>query len=169
MADGNGANEQIAGVAADAAECQRVSWHRFRPAPTAHGPLRRGSYTSRLVVATRLASALVFLVFGVGKFTNHGSELASFQTYGLPAPDAFVYVVGVVEVAGGVLLAISLAVTPAALALASDMIGAIVVSGIGRGETVSLTLAPALLVAMIFLLLVGTCKRRAGPLRRHRA
>jgi hypothetical protein len=37
-----------------------------------------------------------------------------------------------------------------------DMSGAIVVSGIGQGELVSLTLAPALLVAMIYLLRCGT-------------
>jgi putative oxidoreductase len=107
-----------------------------------------------LVIAIRLASAVVFVLFGVGKFTNHASELASFQGYGLPAPDAFVYAVGVVEVLGGVLLALGRLVRPAALVLAGDMVGAIAISGIARGETVSLTLAPALLVAMIFLLLV---------------
>src|SRR5690242_9237736 len=44
----------------------------------------------------RLAGGAVFVVFGAGKFTNHASELASFQRYGLPAADAFVYVIGVV-------------------------------------------------------------------------
>jgi putative oxidoreductase len=106
-----------------------------------------------LVIVVRLGSALVFVVFGIGKFTNHASELASFQGYGLPHPDAFVYAVGVVEVVGGVLLAIGRAIRAAALVLAGDMVGAIVVSGIARGETVSLTLAPVLLVAMLFLLL----------------
>jgi len=51
----------------------------------------------------------VFVVFGVGKFTNHASELASFHQYGLPAPDAFVYVIGVVELVGGVLLILGVA------------------------------------------------------------
>ena len=37
--------------------------------------------------------------------------------------------------------------------LAGDMIGAIVVSGVANGEIVSLTLAPALLIAMIVQLL----------------
>ena len=41
---------------------------------------------------------------------------------------------------------------PTALVLAGDMVGAIVVSGLARGEIISLTLAPALLVAMIFQL-----------------
>jgi uncharacterized membrane protein YphA (DoxX/SURF4 family) len=35
------------------------------------------------------------------------------------------------------------------------MIGAIVVSGVLRGEAVSLTLAPALLVAMVVLAVLG--------------
>ncbi len=103
-----------------------------------------------LVIAIRLASAVVFVLFGVGKFTNHASELASFQGYGLPAPDAFVYAVGVVEVVGGALLGLGVVVRPAAIVLAGDMVGAIAVSGIARGETVSLTLAPTLLVAMTF-------------------
>jgi putative oxidoreductase len=119
-----------------------------------------------------LASALVFVLFGVGKFTNHASELASFQGYGLPAPDAFVYAVGAVEVAGGVLLALGRLVRPAAFALAGDMVGAIAISGIARGETVSLTLAPALLVAMILLVFVvprpGSGVGRNGAARRHR-
>jgi len=95
------------------------------------------------------------LAFGVGKFANHASELASFRHYALPAPGAFVYAIGVVEIVGGALLALGLLVRPAAVALAGDMVGAIVVSGIGRSETVSLTLAPALLAAMIFLIWRG--------------
>jgi uncharacterized membrane protein YphA (DoxX/SURF4 family) len=44
---------------------------------------------------------------------------------------------------------------PAALVLAGDMIGAIVVSGLAKGELISLTLAPAELVAMLVLLWMG--------------
>jgi uncharacterized membrane protein YphA (DoxX/SURF4 family) len=101
--------------------------------------------------AVRWAAAVVLVIFGAGKFVNHASELASFRTYGLPIPDVFVYGVGVVELAGGALLATGRFVRLAAPVLAGDMVGAIIVSGIGRGENVSLTLAPALLVAMIFL------------------
>lgn len=154
MADPQRARDQIARCSADVERRRHAGW-------------QSGSYAKWMVIATRFVSALVFLVFGAGKFTNHASELASFQTYGLPVPDAFVYGVGVVEVAGGALLAVGLAVRPAALALAADMIGAIVVSGIGRGETVSLTLAPALLVAMLFLLLVGSRERSTWPFRRR--
>ncbi len=48
------------------------------------------------------------------------------------------------------------------------MIGAIVVSGLARGETVSLTLAPALLVATLALALGGPGRLSLdGSLTRH--
>ena len=108
-----------------------------------------------LAFAVRLAAGIVFFVFGVAKFTSHRSEVDSFESYGLPAPEAFTYAIGVIEVVGGLLLVLGLATRLAALILAGDMVGAIVVSGIGEGEAISLTLAPALLVAMVYLLWAG--------------
>jgi putative oxidoreductase len=108
-----------------------------------------------VVAVARVAAAVVFVVFGIGKFSAHAAEVASFEDYGLPSPDAFVYGVGVLELAGGLLLLVGLLTRPAALALAGDMIGAIVVSGIGESELVSLTLAPAELVVMLALLWTG--------------
>jgi putative oxidoreductase len=97
----------------------------------------------------------VFVVFGAGKFANHGAELASFRTYDVPAPEVFVLLIGVVELLGGALLIAGLLTRPAALVLAGDMAGAIVVSGIAKGEAVSLTVAPAELVLMLLLLWQG--------------
>jgi uncharacterized membrane protein YphA (DoxX/SURF4 family) len=119
----------------------------------------RHSSVVRLATSIRWAAAIVFVVFGAGKFVNHTSELASFRHYALPAPGAFVDFVGVLEIVGGLLLASGALVRLAALALAGDMVGAIVVSGVGRGEDISLTLAPALLIAMIFLIRVGAPDR----------
>lgn len=133
----------------------------------------RHSVTQRCATAIRWAAAIVFVVFGAGKFVNHASELASFRQYAVPAPDAFVYVIGVLEIVGGLLLASGVLVRLAALALAGDMVGAIVVSGLGRGEDVSLTLAPVLLVAMLFLIRVrapGSSRDRphsGGRWRQH--
>lgn len=98
---------------------------------------------------------MVFVAFGVGKFTSHASELASFRDYGLPAPGAFVYLIGVIEILGGALLVCGLGTRLASLVLAGNMVGAIVVSGLLRGEMISLTLAPALLLAMLMLLWYG--------------
>jgi putative oxidoreductase len=107
------------------------------------------------LTVTRWASGAIFVAFGAGKFVNHASETSSFQTYGLPWPSLFTDVIGVLELAGGVLLVLGLATRPVALALAADMVGAIVVSGILRGEDVSLTLAPLLLAAMVALVALG--------------
>jgi putative oxidoreductase len=121
--------------------------------------------TAALLV--RLCGGAVFVVFGVGKFTNHASEVASFHGYHLPSPDAFVYAIGAVELLGGALLIAGLATRIAALVLAGDMVGAIVVSGIGQGEAISLTLAPLELLGMLFLLRVGA--GRWALERRHMA
>ena len=109
----------------------------------------------RVLLVLRLLSGGVFVVFGIGKFVNHGSELASFKTYGLPAPEAFVVVIGVIELVGGLLLIAGHFTRPAALLLAGDMTGAILVSGLANGELISLTLAPAELVAMLVLTWMG--------------
>src|SRR6516164_467222 len=109
----------------------------------------------RLLLVLRLLSGGVFVVFGIGKFVNHSSELASFKAYGLPAPEAFVVLIGVVEFVGGLLLIAGVLTRPAALVLAGDMVGAIVVSGLAKEELISLTLAPAELVTMLVLLSMG--------------
>ena len=109
----------------------------------------------RRVALARWAAGVIFLVFGVAKFTDHAAELASFRHYPLPAPEVFVYLVGTVEIGGGLLLIMGLLTRLAALALAADMTGAIVVSGLARGELISLTLAPVLLVTMLGLIRVG--------------
>lgn len=105
----------------------------------------------RVLLLIRLVSGGVFVAFGAGKFVNHASELDSFRSYGLPAPEVFVVVIGVVELVGGALLIANRLVRTAALVLAADMAGAIVVSGIAKGEPISLTLAPAELIAMLAL------------------
>ena len=76
----------------------------------------------RAASAVRAASAIVLAVFGAGKFVEHASELASFRGYGLPAPDAFVYAIGVLEISGALLLAGGVLVQLATLALAGDMV-----------------------------------------------
>jgi uncharacterized membrane protein YphA (DoxX/SURF4 family) len=110
---------------------------------------------ARWLGGTRWVAAGIFLGFGVTKFAKHAAELASFRHYPLPAPGLFVYLVGALEIGGGLLLAAGLLTRLAALALAADMVGAVVVSGLARGEVISLTLAPLLLIAMIILIRFG--------------
>ena len=129
-----------------------VRWRAFAAAVVETRTLGTGP---KLLAGARWVAAIIFVSFGAAKFANHGAELASFRHYPLPAPGFFVYLAGVVEVVGGLLLAAGLVTRLAALALAGDMIGAIVVSGLARWEVISLTLAPMLLVAMIILIRSG--------------
>src|SRR2546426_432721 len=103
----------------------------------------------------RLVAGAIFVAFGVGKFTQHASEVTSFKTYGLPHADAFVYAIGIVEIGAGGPLIAGLAIRVAALVLAGDMVGAIILSGFKQGELISLTLAPAQLAVMLFVLWAG--------------
>ena len=80
-------------------------------------PSRRIARRDRVLLAVRLLSGGVFVGFGIGKFVNHAAELASFKTYGLPAPEAFVIVIGLFELAGGLLLMAGVLTRLAALCL----------------------------------------------------
>jgi putative oxidoreductase len=112
----------------------------------------------------RVAAGVVFVVFGVAKFSRHASEVDSFRQYGLPAPDAFVYAIGALEVVAGLMLIAGVLVWVAALTMAGNMTGAIVVSGLGEGEVVpSLTLAPALLAVMLAVLVTERPPWSAAP------
>jgi putative oxidoreductase len=104
----------------------------------------------------RRIAGVAFIVAGLPKFAFNAGEVSAFDRYGLPWPHAFVIVIGVVEIAGGILLLLGRATRPTALVLAAVMIGAIVVSGFGQGEVVpSLTVAPLLLAAMLYLVWAG--------------
>jgi uncharacterized membrane protein YphA (DoxX/SURF4 family) len=89
-------------------------------------------FRANAALLARLGAGAVFVAFGAGKFASHASEVASFHTYGLPSPDAFVYAIGVVEVLRGALLIAGLATRIASLVLSGDMLGAIIVSGLVR-------------------------------------
>jgi uncharacterized membrane protein YphA (DoxX/SURF4 family) len=132
----------------------------LRGTESQHARVKR---TMRLVltVCTRLVPAGVFVVFGADEFVSHGRNARSFALYGLPDPSLFSYAIGSLEIVGALALLCGIALLPAAVALAGDMVGAIVVSGIALGELVSLTLAPAMLVAMLTLIARELSDRRA--------
>ena len=100
-----------------------------------------------------VVSGAIFIVAGLVKFVFHHWELHAFREFGLPWPSALEILAGLLETAGGVLLMLRRLVVPTALLLAATMIVAIASSGIGHGDVIpSLTLAPALLIAMCFLI-----------------
>jgi uncharacterized membrane protein YphA (DoxX/SURF4 family) len=123
----------------------------------------------------RVLTGVIFIFAGLVKFVFHSWELHAFRTFGLPWPGALEILVGIVETAGGLLLVLRLLVAPVALVLVVTMAVAIGSSGIGHGDVVpSLTLAPMLLVALLFLLWravpCGAARwaRQALPLRDDR-
>jgi uncharacterized membrane protein YphA (DoxX/SURF4 family) len=103
-----------------------------------------------------IASGVIFVVAGLVKFVFHHWELHAFRSFGLPWPSGLEIFAGVVECAGGVLLARRMLIVPVAVVLALTMGVAIWSSGIVHGDVIpSLTLAPVLLVAMVFLLVAS--------------
>jgi uncharacterized membrane protein YphA (DoxX/SURF4 family) len=110
-----------------------------------------------------LVAGAIFIVAGLVKFVFHHWELDAFRSFGLPWPSALEIFAGVLETLGGILLMLRRCVVPTALLLAVTMIVAIGSSGIGHGDVIpSLTLAPVLLVMMLYLLVCGTRDSRAG-------
>jgi uncharacterized membrane protein YphA (DoxX/SURF4 family) len=117
--------------------------------------------------AARWAAVVIGLIFigaGLVKFVFHAWELKAFRAFGLPDPTILEIIAGVLEVGGGALLVARSLIVPVAVLLAITMVVAIGASGIGHGDVIpSLTLAPALLVALAWLI------ARALPARRPRA
>jgi uncharacterized membrane protein YphA (DoxX/SURF4 family) len=119
----------------------------------------RDRVTRRVAILT----GVIFVVAGLVKFVFHHWELHAFRSFGLPWPFALEIFAGVLEVVGGLLLVRRRAVVPAAVLLAATMVVAIISSGIGHGDVIpSLTLAPALLLATLFLLARGLGRGRTG-------
>jgi uncharacterized membrane protein YphA (DoxX/SURF4 family) len=104
-------------------------------------------------IRVAVLSGIIFFFAGLVKFVFHRWELHAFQSFGLPLPSALEIFAGVLETVGGVLLVLRRLVAPVAVLLAITMVVAIAASGIGHGDVIpSLTLAPALLIAMLYLL-----------------
>jgi uncharacterized membrane protein YphA (DoxX/SURF4 family) len=117
----------------------------------------------RLSARVAVVAGIVFFFAGLVKFVFHHWELHAFRAFGLPWPSAVEILAGVVEVAGGILLVLRRWVAPVAALLAATMVVAIAASGIGHGDVIpSLTLAPALLIAMVYLLARGLGRRSAA-------
>jgi uncharacterized membrane protein YphA (DoxX/SURF4 family) len=104
-------------------------------------------------VRVAVAAGIIFIFAGLVKFVFHHWELHAFRSFGLPWPSALEIFAGALEIIGGVLLALRRCVAPVAALLSVTMIVAIGSSGVGHGDVIpSLTLAPALLIAMLYLL-----------------
>ena len=110
---------------------------------------------ARVTAGLRIFVGVVFLFFGALKFLATEFELAEFINFGFPDSALVVQLVGLVEVAAGLMLVVGLATRLAAIGLAVVMAGAILTAGLTVGGPFHLGLAPALLVANVYLLVVG--------------
>ena len=104
----------------------------------------------------RVVTGVLFVTFSLGKFVDHAKESADFDHYGIPAPEVATYLVGTLELVGGILLVIGLLTRPAAAVLALNLLGAISTAGRVDGGAFHLGVAPAMLVAMLFLVWAGS-------------
>ena len=91
-----------------------------------------GSFAGLGLLVLRVAVGLIFLVHGYPKLTRSAAAMEGlFVQHGLPAQ--LVYVAGVLETFGGIVLIVGLFARPAALLLAVEMGVAIVKVHSGRG------------------------------------
>jgi uncharacterized membrane protein YphA (DoxX/SURF4 family) len=118
------------------------------------------------IQARRVAqvSGLVFIPAGLVKFVFHAWELKAFRDFGIPAASIMEPIVGVLETLGGVLLLKRAWIAPTAFVLAVIMLVAFITGGLIHGSPIpSDTLAPVLLVAMVYLILIELRPPRPVP------
>ena len=115
-------------------------------------PHGAGAWATTVV---RVVGGALFVSFSLGKFVDHAQESADFDHYGIPAPEVATYLVGTLELVGGALLVVGLLTRPTAALLAANLVGAIATAGRVDGGSFHLGVAPALLVAMLFLVWAG--------------
>jgi putative oxidoreductase len=104
----------------------------------------------------RVITGALFVSISTGKFTDHAQESVDFDRYGVPVPEVATYLVGTLELVCGALLVIGLLTRPAAVLLAANLVGAITTAGRVEGGSFNLGVAPAMLVAVLFLVWAGS-------------
>lgn len=106
----------------------------------ANANARLADYDDWAPFALRIGAGIVFIVYGVGKVFNVGPEaqgIAGFAgfltTLGVPAPPLFAWVVGLVELVGGLALVLGALTRVAAVLIGIDMTFAILLWHLPKG------------------------------------
>ena len=110
-------------------------------------------------LAIRLGAGTAVVGFGIGKFADHAKEVTDFRGFGVPMPEIAVSLAGTIETVGGVLVVIGLLTRLGALAIAANLVGALLTAGINEGGTFHLVVGPSIMILMLVLVVTG-----AGPL-----
>jgi putative oxidoreductase len=121
-------------------------------------PLLRSKLTGPAAfvpTAIRIGAGGFVALAGVAKFTERATEVHDFREFGVPAPELAVPLAGTIEVVGGLLVLIGLLTRPAALAVAANLLGALLTAGVNVGGTFHLVVGPTVMVAMLFLVWSG--------------
>jgi uncharacterized membrane protein YphA (DoxX/SURF4 family) len=102
-------------------------------------------------LVVRVVVGALFVVTGLGKFVNHDTYIERFERWGFGgAASEVAYLVGIVEVACGLMLVLGVAPRAAALALIGNMIGALATAGrIDGGQDIWLPIVLIVLLSAI--------------------
>ena len=78
-----------------------------------------------------------------------------FRGFGVPLPEVAVPLAGTIEVVGGLLVVLGFLTRPAALAVAMNLLGALLTAGVNEGGAFHLVVGPTLTGLMLFLVWSG--------------
>jgi len=120
---------------------------------------------SIVLTIVRVLVGLAFIASGLlPKLIAPAMTIQSFERWGLPAPEVFVPVVGVLELVCGAALVLGVLTRYAAILLAANMVGAVLTAGLVDGGMH--LVAPPILAALSVLIAVlggGRFQLRPGP------
>lgn len=108
-----------------------------------------------LPTAARFFAGLVLMGVSLSKFTRHEDLVAAFERYGIPLPEQSVYLAGTIEGLGGLFLLLGLLTRFAALAVAGNMLVAVLTGGRVDFGLYHTGLGILLLLLAIFVLWAG--------------
>jgi putative oxidoreductase len=106
----------------------------------------------------RVFLAAVYIPIGMGKFVNHDAYVERFERWGFGAASGEIAIlVGILEVAGGLMLLFGVVPRLVAAALIGNMIGAIATAGrVDGGQDIWLPMVLIVLLAAVVVLGTGT-------------
>jgi len=96
---------------------------------------------SALILLGRILLAVIFVFSGFGKLTDIGGTAGYFGSVGLPVPTLTAWVVGLVELLGGIAVLVGFKTRIAALVLAVFTLGATLVAHTNVSDQVQLLMA----------------------------
>ena len=117
---------------------ERIRKHRVSPVrPVAHRPdgllMSPAAFRNAGLLMLRLVVGATFVVHGVDKLIYLSAAERYFASLSIPAPGLMAPIVAITETVGGVLLIAGLAAPLVGLALAGDMLVALVTAHIDQG------------------------------------